>query len=235
MSVSCTETEKLVRPHVRLHKIVGAIGIMLPFVLIIGSLVSSRSSPPGSISGYYYTDMRNFLVGGLCSLGVCLLASRGADKADGIAIAVAGSCVILVAFCPTKPLLRWNYRLTARQEVLGDLHDVFAITAFIVLGLIALRFAKRGRTREAILHRACAGVIFCCVLLAPLASRVSASAGLTWPPLLISEVLAMWASGISWLASGYAAGVTRPAGGVIYGSMEPSGVLNADLSEILEG
>ena len=52
-----------------LRKAVGWIGILLPFVLLVGNIVIS-SELPGSVSGYYYTGMRNVLVAALCVLGV---------------------------------------------------------------------------------------------------------------------------------------------------------------------
>lgn len=202
MTTPRDEKGSLANPNSRLHRMIGSIGILLPLILIIGNDVSSRSSPPGSISGYYYTNMRDVLVGGLCSVGTCVLACRGLERADRIIGAVAGDCLVLVAFCPTKPLLGGSSRLTVRQDVVGDLHDVFAITAFIALGVMALRFSQAAGSREAVIYRTCASVIFCCVLLAPFVNRLWADAGVRWSPLLISEVIAMWASGLSWFVSG---------------------------------
>lgn len=197
--------------HVRLRKVIGSIGILLPLSLIGGSLTSHGSLLPGSISGYYYTGMRDFFVGGLCALGFGLLACRGPDKLNRILVSAAGGCVISAAFCPTKPLLGEHRQLTGPQNVIGDLHDAFAITAFIALGLIALRLARTQNSGEAFIHRSCAGMIFCCVLLAPMADRLSAPVDVRWPPLLISEVLAMCASGISWIVSGDTAATRDPA------------------------
>jgi hypothetical protein len=42
---------------------VGVIGILLPPVLLIGKQILQGGDLPGSISAYYYTDMRNLLVG----------------------------------------------------------------------------------------------------------------------------------------------------------------------------
>jgi hypothetical protein len=209
MATPRMETASLVSLHSRLYRMIGSIGILLPLILIIGNGVSSRSSPPGSISGYYYTNMRDVLVGGLCSLGACVLVCRGVEKADRFFAAVAGSCLVLVAFCPTKPLLGGNCRLTVRQDVLGDLHDAFAITAFIALGVIALRFSHTAGTREAVIYRICASVIFCCVLLAPFVSCLWVQTDVRWSPLLITEVLAMWASGLPWFVSGCSSPVIK--------------------------
>jgi len=52
-------------------------------VLILGKILYFRD--PGiqdSISSYYYTDMRDVLVGSLCAIGVFLWSYRGYDDPD---------------------------------------------------------------------------------------------------------------------------------------------------------
>src|ERR1700733_14862579 len=101
MSGPSTQSNLVVSQLV-LRKLIGRLGASLPFVLIIGNW-SARTSPPGSISGYYYTDMRNVFVGGLCVLGAFLLAYRGGERLDDLITDAAGAGVILAALCPTKP------------------------------------------------------------------------------------------------------------------------------------
>lgn len=58
-----------------------------------------------------------------------------------------------MAFCPTKPAVcaagtgarpaSSVTHLSASQQVAGDIHLVFAATTFVMLGLMALRFAKQ--------------------------------------------------------------------------------------------
>jgi hypothetical protein len=187
-----------------LRKLIGWLGISLPFVLMIGNWISARASPPGSISGYYYTDMRNFFVGGLSALGVFLLVYRGYEKLDGLITDVAGASVILVALCPTKPQVEKRHHLTMQQNVIGDLHVLFAAITLIALGVMALRFARAQRRPEVVIYRACAAMIFSCVLLAAASSLLLRSISVSSRPLFIFEVLAMLASGISWFVPGWA-------------------------------
>jgi len=53
----------------------------LPFVLLVGNIVISGELPE-SVSGYYYTGMRNVFVGALCVLGVFLMAYAGYNEFD---------------------------------------------------------------------------------------------------------------------------------------------------------
>jgi hypothetical protein len=139
-----------------LRQVVGWIGTLLPIVLIVGNAISSTTPRPDSMSGYYYTDMRNIFVGALCALGVFLVAYDGYDDVDRWVTNIAGGGAIGVALCPTKPAVcaagttacpaSSVARLSTSQQVVGDIHLFFAAVTFVALGLMALRFAKAGET-----------------------------------------------------------------------------------------
>jgi hypothetical protein len=134
-----------------LRRVVGCIGILLPLGLYAGNRVLAGSLP-ASMSGYYYTGMRNLFVGALCTLGVFLIGYVGFDDWDRWLTNVAGGGAILVAFLPTKPALCPKgagsclppavRALSGEQNWVGDFHLVFAAITFIALGCMALRFAK---------------------------------------------------------------------------------------------
>jgi hypothetical protein len=156
VSEQSTEGKQLVVSYLFLRRAVGWIAILLPIVLLVGNLISSAASPPESMSGYYYTDMRNIFVGSLCALGVFLVAYNGYDNVDRWVTSIAGLGAIGVAFCPTKPAVCVAgavtcpppsvRQLATHQTVVGDIHLGFALVAFLMLGLMALRFAKTGPT-----------------------------------------------------------------------------------------
>jgi hypothetical protein len=142
-----------------LRKTVGWIGTLLPIALILGTMIFFTSARPGSMSGYYYTPMRNVFVGALCALGVFLVAYDGYDEVDRWITNIAGFCAIGVAFFPTKPSVCAPHartcaapsvtQLSAGQQVVGVIHLVFAAVTFIALALMALRFAKSEATPTA--------------------------------------------------------------------------------------
>jgi hypothetical protein len=156
VSQQSAEGRELVVSYLFLRRAVGWIAIFLPIVLLAGNLISSAASPPESMSGYYYTDMRNIFVGSLCALGVFLVAYNGYDNVDRWVTTIAGLGAIGVAFCPTKPAVCVAgaaacpapsvRQLAIHQTVVGDIHLGFALLAFLMLGLMALRFAKTGPT-----------------------------------------------------------------------------------------
>ena len=150
------EKNELIISYMYLRKTVGWIGTLLPVVLITGNVIFFTTSLPGSMSGYYYTHMRNVFVGALCALGVFLVAYAGYDEVDRWITNIAGLCAIGVAFFPTKPAVCAAdarrcvappvRHLSAGQQAVGDIHLVFAAVTFTALGLMALRFAKSAAT-----------------------------------------------------------------------------------------
>jgi len=232
----------LVISYLTLRQAVGWIAILLPIVLSTGNLISSTVSPPQSLSGYYYTDMRNIFVGAFCALGVLLVAYAGYDYVDRWITNIAGLGAIGLAFCPTKPAVCVTgvvacpvpsvRNLSASQQVVGDIHLVFAFLAIIMMGLMALRFAKEGPTPpgqdlggqlryglgfgppvpgqprasavDTVIYRVSGTTIFSCVLLAILANLLPASVNASWRLLFIFEAVAVIAFGVSWFVKGRA-------------------------------
>jgi hypothetical protein len=200
-----------------LRKLVGIIAMLLPFVLVVGNAIIS-SGLQASMSGYYYTAMRNTFVGALCALGIFLVTYNGYDRPDRIITNIAGVGAICVAFFPTRPS-----GATTGQAVIGVCHLTFAFIVFGMLALMSLRFAKRmptpadglGRLQkvgyalgftppgtsttpmlETSLYRGCGLVIIACmVLVAPLSNVFGHS-------LLILETIMLVAFGTSWFVKG---------------------------------
>ena len=213
------DENQLVISYTLLRQVVGWIGTLLPIVLLVGVAISSTQARPDSMSGYYYTDMRNVFVGALCALGAFLGAYDGYDDLDRWITNIAGFCAIGVAFCPTKPTVcvpgphacpaSSVALLSTGQQVVGDIHVFFAVTTFVMLGLMALRFAKGGKTpsgrdilRENFIYRASGITILSCVLLAVLSNLLPASVNAHWPLLFIFEAVAVFSFGVSWFVKG---------------------------------
>jgi hypothetical protein len=206
----------MVISYLQLRFSIGVIGLLLPWVVVIGNLAVGHGFEP-SLSGYYYSPMRNVFIGALCALAVFLIAYRGYDRPDTNITNIAGVCAVGVAFCPTTPI-----HPALHQEIIGDLHLTFACVAFVMLAVMALRFAKReptpaglsfwkalgyafGFTRAAssgtpawqiVTYRVCGFTILACVALIYPGSLVYAYS------LLILESILMTAFGVSWFIKG---------------------------------
>lgn len=197
-------TNGLVMSYLGLRRAVGMIGILLPFVLLVGKLLIDGPGLPGSISAYYYTGMRDVLVGLLFAQGTFLLSYRY-DRRDTLAAALAGIGVIGVALFPTQPP-----DPTPLDVVIGLVHVSFAglfflSTAYISYFLFTLsdghptpRKLQRNR-----LYRVCGITIVACLVLQVAADNLLPRAVIdTWHPVFWLEALAVVAFGTSWLVKG---------------------------------
>src|SRR5262245_31602895 len=118
--------------YLLLRVLIGVIAVLLPFVLVFVNWGIGHGFQP-SLSGYYYTAMRDTFVGSLCAIGVFLVSYDGYDLPDRLITDVAGLCTICIAFLPTTP----GNQPTARQVLIGGLHLTFAGAAFVLLSVMA--------------------------------------------------------------------------------------------------
>ncbi len=85
-----------------LRKAVGIMGMVLPFVLMLGFFVLENNCEfPPSISHFFYTKMGNLFVGVLCAVSLFLFAYNGYDNKDMWASKLAGLFAAFVAMFPT--------------------------------------------------------------------------------------------------------------------------------------
>jgi hypothetical protein len=192
--------------YLTLRKLVGWLGLSLPFVLPAGLLIFFSGKFPGSMSGYYYTGMRNVLVGSLCVLGVFLAGYYAySDKFDFWITNLAGLFAVCVAFFPTQPA-----NSSSHQKDIGHIHFVFAALLFTMLAVMAMRFTKTGPGRELtpskkrrnLVYRICATLIAASMLIAFIANFLPKSTKNSMPSLFWFEAVAVVAFSVSWLVKG---------------------------------
>jgi hypothetical protein len=119
--------------YLNLRLCIGVLGVALPFVLRIGSVIFPPH--PYSVSGYYYSAMHNPLVVSLCILGAFLLTYRGYDSLDSWITNVSGAAVIGVALFPTS-------NPGFKPAWVGQVHPVLAGIALAGQALMALQFTQ---------------------------------------------------------------------------------------------
>lgn len=198
------------------RSLIGVLAVLLPPVLVLVNWGLGHGFQP-SLSGYYYTPVRDVFIGTLCAIGIFLISYYGYDVADRLITDCAGLGALLVAFFPTTP----GYPPSGRQVIIGDLHIGFACATFVLLAVMAFRFAKReptpaGLTRwqrlryafgftgpgdsmrpwwATVVYRVSGCVILVCVILAWPLSTVTYS-------LLVLETIILLAFGLSWFLKG---------------------------------
>lgn len=125
-----------------LRKWVGILGIILPLVMIVGSIIFSDCQiilP--SISHYYYSNMNVFFVGILCAVAFFLITYSGYSRLDNILTSIAAwLCLIVVTF-PTDNNIGYTCLKNGNQflkESHSNLHFACAGLFFFILAVMSI-------------------------------------------------------------------------------------------------
>ena len=224
-----TEPGNYVISYLNLRRTVGFIAIMLPIVLRVGVIVVGHVLPY-SVSGYYYSPMRNILVAALCALGVFLMTYNGYGPLDSWITNIAGAAAIGVAFFPTSDpsfspawvsyfhvgfaavalssLALMSLQFTQTEAADGDAGETWRQVIRRMGRALLFRYADPGHTRTARknlrdrIYSACAWAILAGVVLALVQNFWPASAKNVTQWLFWFEALAIVAFGFSWLVKG---------------------------------
>ena len=212
--MSAKRNKSIIISYKVLRRLIGLLGMALPVVLIVGGYIQKGNGILGSISSYYHTNMRDVFVGILWAVGIFLMSYQGYDKIDHWITNLSGLFAIGVAIFPTisspadtDPLGVFQIR----PEISGTLHVVWAFLFFLLLSYNSyFLFTKTGKTEPGTqkikrnrIYRICgiliiaslAGIVVYMIFLQNTALR-------HWTPVLLLEILALWAFGFSWLVKG---------------------------------
>jgi hypothetical protein len=217
MRVEPKAKDPRVRSWLELRRAVGAIAVGLPFVLLLSTfLLPGSHHIPSSISLYYYTPMRNLVVGSLCAIGFFNVCARGYDFRDEVAGFVSAVSAFGLAFFPTAPPGGGN----ALDQTLSGLHNdcaaiFFSTLAFMCLVLFrctaANRTITRNKRRRNAVYAVCGLVMVACGVVDFFCHRMRPIPHFgPFGSIFCCESLALEAFGVAWLAKGKTFFATRP-------------------------
>jgi hypothetical protein len=206
MSAISPATNPAVLSYLMLRRAVGWIALLLPFALFLLWLPFRHGPPPSSISGYYYTGMRNLFEGCMVAIGMFNLCCRGYDRRDEVAGIFSALCALGVAFCPTSPEANW----TPVQFIVGGFHQIFATLLFLTLSYFCLflfQLSAGHPTREKRIRNRVYTVCGWAILISIASIALLRAVGVTLLPggmgvMFIFESTSLLAFGVAWLVKG---------------------------------
>ncbi|HQW92895.1 MAG TPA: hypothetical protein PKY28_07330 [Ferruginibacter sp.] len=182
-----------------LRILIGASGVLLPLLLIIGNLIANSSlTIEFSVSDYYDNGTAgDILVGILFVLGFFLMSYKGYDRIDSRAANLGCVFALGVALCPT----------TSTNDVVHILHFVFAVLLFSVFIFFSLYlFRKTGpgrRTKQKDnrnrVYLICGIVMIVCIVGIAIGMIWLTELSAAWHLVFWFESIALIAFGISWI------------------------------------
>ncbi len=225
----------------RIRKAIGWLGIGLPIVLVMLSLLPFfKTAVQASISYYYYTNFREVFTGILCAVGLFLIRYKGQytpekwenygflkklSKNDGLLTNIAGCMALGIALFPTNPdfCAEKIYSFVPLcVNFLGWLHYGFAAIFFIILSILSISvFTIRQQENKGIqisivnenhIYILCGYLILASILMVPVFAVLKVFNYST----ILFEATALFAFGISWLIKGRALGDKGKIGEKLY-------------------
>jgi len=206
------ESQSLVYSNSAHRTAIGVLGIALPVVLMLGAWLVNNCGLQRSISHYYYTGMRDILVGALWAIGFSLLSYKGYERADDITSDLACFFAVGITLFPTTP----EKNASAQAEWIGNIHLSFAALFFLMLIYFSLFLftktdpQKTPTSRKLLrnkIYRGCGYIMAICILLIAIYSALPDTATAAFEkvnPTFWLESVAIWTFGISWLTKGEA-------------------------------
>jgi cytochrome bd-type quinol oxidase subunit 1 len=228
------QRQEIVHAFYRMRQMLGYLGMILPFTLIVGGLLSIGDIAP-SISDYYHTILRDVFVGTMMAIGLFLICYTGYRRegyervSDDWVTTLAGVFALGVALFPNEIPTGTNLVESVPQLVLGTkiaayLHYLSALLFLTCLGYISLfKFARTANPVRRRIYTACGLIIVASIIGTVIASwfRVAGSDAARaivndYRLILWFEAVGVWAFSVSWLTKGRAdlsiiKGLRRPA------------------------
>jgi hypothetical protein len=188
--------------YLALRKTVGWIGILLPFVLMLGALlIFKEKAILKDISLYYFSGMRDVFVGAICAIALFMFFYKGHSKWDNRVADLAGFFAVGIALFPT--IEEGPYNMSA------IIHFICAASFFTILSVFSLFLftrkgpepTKRKLTRNKI-YVICGSVMIACMIGILIYFIFFEAAHQKSSFVFWSETVALVAFGVSWLTKG---------------------------------
>ncbi len=209
--------DQFVLTYFNVRQTLGLIAMGFPLLLLAGGFVTESQILP-SISDYYFSAMRDFVVGALVAIGIFLMAYQGETQVkpnwiDTLTRIGAGAASIGLALFPNKPHsmgIETFFHAVMDDRISVALHFLSSFIFLTALTLYCLRIFSRGASRHnRRIYWICGWSILGIGIAATFASFVRA---FDWfgARLLVEslnlifwlEAIGIWAFCIAWLLKG---------------------------------
>ncbi|GAA6209753.1 DUF998 domain-containing protein [Cognatishimia sp. WU-CL00825] len=209
--------DTFIMTYFNVRQALGVIAMAFPLVLLTGGYITHGQVLP-SISDYYFSSMRDFVVGALVAIGIFLMAYQGdrpshASRRENITGLLSGASAIGLALFPNKPHangIETFFHAIMDDRISVGLHFLSSFVFLTTLTIFCLsRFARTANGPVRRVYRICGWLIISAGVLATYASFVRAFDWFDarvwveqWNLIFWLEACGIWAFCVSWLLKG---------------------------------
>jgi hypothetical protein len=203
----------LIVSHLTLRKLIGVLGMLLPFACLFGGSLFQNSPVLDSISAYYHSNMRDILTGLLVGVSLFLITYKGYELRDTLMAILSGIAGLGIAIFPCASRIEPSSAVGVFQltpPIAGYLHYGSSALFFILLGINSYflftlgdkeNWTKSKSIRNGI-YRVCGLVIFASLLTLAILSMILGDELVATVWTFVFETVMLLAFGISWLVKG---------------------------------
>ena len=203
----------LIVSYLTLRKLIGILGMLLPFACLLGGSLLQNKPIMDSISAYYHSNMRDILTGLLVGVSLFLITYKGYKLRDRLVAIVSGIAGLGIAIFPCESRIDPSsavgvFQLTA--PIAEYIHYGWSALFFILLGINSYflftlgdkeNWTKSKSIRNGI-YRVCGLVIFVSLLTLAILGLTLGDKLLLTSWTLVFETIMLLAFGISWIVKG---------------------------------
>ncbi len=209
------QNRRLIISYMTIRRVIGVVAIGLPICVIAGGFIQDGHGIQGSISGYYYTNMRDVFVGMLSVVALFLMTYRGYDVIDDIVGNLSGVFALGMLVFPTSMYSGKVVRVgvfLVDDDISGYIHLAFGALFFFSLAFFSLfLFTRKGpgplgkdKRRRNMIYRSCGWIMILAIISITMYTLTLRDTVLArCNPVLILESVALIAFGTSWLVKGH--------------------------------
>ena len=140
-----------------LRRLIGILGMLLPWACLFGGWLFARVPLQPSISHYYYTNARDVFVGLLVATAMFLLTYRGDNVLEWLTMSLSGAAALGIALFPCRslevpgPVAVGFFQLSPATSNL--IHFVCALLFFLLFVFISLCIFMITDEQEPVWHK----------------------------------------------------------------------------------
>ena len=207
------KNKSLIVSYLTLRKLIGFLGMLLPFACLFGGSIFQNQPVLDSISAYYHSNMQDVLTGIVIGFSLFLITYNGPEHIDSIIATISGIAGLGIAIFPcasrTVPSSAVGvFQLT--PPIAGYLHYGSSAIFFILLAINSYflftlgdkeNWTKSKSIRNGI-YRACGLIIFASLITLLILTIVMGEGLIETVWTFVFETIMLLAFGISWLVKG---------------------------------
>jgi hypothetical protein len=210
------KNRSIIISYISLRRLIGILGMLLPFICIAGGTVFASLPVQPSISLYYYTNMRDFYIGLLIGVSLFFITYEGYEIIDNIITSAIGLAGLGISFFPCLPTGGSSHPAGIFQVnavTANTVHVVCAAVFFSLLAVNSIFLFTLGKGKRAVpnknkrirnlIYRTCGIVILGSIVIVVIFFLVMRTEVIDrYRLVLIFETIMFMAFGVSWLVKG---------------------------------